>query len=353
MSRRNGDGKRILLIAIIIAAIIGAVVVLGSIALGAREASDAGASHSSGASDAGAGDALYGIDPQVDAALSDYRNVLIFGLDNKHRSDIILLASINKQTDQVKILTVWRDTLMQLNDKEQYTIKSINKKMDFFKCNHAYCKGDMYVAIKEFNRHMDLNCRECIGLDWATITKLVDQVGGLEADVTPALIDRVNRRLDDTQKITHTGVQTLNGIQAIPYLRERKDATAVQRSERNQAAFMQVFGKINAMSDSDKMAVYDAIQPDIETNMSETAMIQVLEHLGTYDVEAVGGWPNDYEIMWDNMNAFYYYVPTNLKQNVVEVHDRLFGEKDYEVSGTVQSLSDKIEDLQENDLHTN
>lgn len=301
------------------------------------------------------GDELYGIDPKVDEELADFRNVIIYGLDNKNRSDIIMIASLNEKTNKAKLVTVYRDTYMQLNDEETYTFVGGSKSYDFFKCNHAYFKGDKFVAIKELNRHMDLNCRESIGLDWETIAKLVDQVGGIEVDVTPELINLVNGGMDvlgkdDAQHLTHTGLQILNGHQAVGYLRERKDATAVQRSERNEAVFMQVFKKLDAMSTSQQMAVYDAIADDIDTNMSRNSMTDVLKNISSYDLESCGGWPNDYQIMYEQEYTFYYYVPTTLKSNVVELHNRMFGQDNYEPSDTVKDLSDQIEDLKNNRL---
>ena len=78
------------------------------------------------------GDEMLGIDSDVDEALQGYRNILIFGLDAKQRSDIIMVASINKETNDVKVFSVYRDTYMQLNDEKTYSFSGGSAQSDFF-----------------------------------------------------------------------------------------------------------------------------------------------------------------------------------------------------------------------------
>lgn len=282
------------------------------------------------------GDEMLGIDSDVDEALQGYRNILIFGLDAKQRSDIIMVASINKETNDVKVFSVYRDTYMQLNDEKTYSFSGGSAQYDFFKCNHAYFKGNATVAVKEFNRHLDMNSREYIGLDWAAISELVDEIGGIDVNVSPVVQSLTGG------KIKHSGLQTLNGEQAVAYLRVRKDATAVQRSERNQEVLMQVFRKVTSMSKSEQLEIFDTIQDEIETNMSTETMHEMLKTVSDLNVESCDGWPYDYDVLWQDDNSFYYYVPDTLESNVIELHKNIWGQSDYSVSSTVKNLSSTI-----------
>ena len=58
------------------------------------------------------GDEELGIDPTVDEQLKDYRNIILFGIDAKdfeseigHRSDGMIIVSINEKTDDVKMFS--------------------------------------------------------------------------------------------------------------------------------------------------------------------------------------------------------------------------------------------------------
>lgn len=76
--------------------------------------------------------------------------------------------------------------------------------------------------MKELNRHLDLNARECFGMDWDAIAHLVENLDGLEVDVTAGMIPVINSQLSADDQITSSGVQVLNGKQAVECLRCRK-----------------------------------------------------------------------------------------------------------------------------------
>lgn len=289
------------------------------------------------------GDASLGIDSDVDKELRDYRNILIFGIDNKHRSDIVMLASINKKTGEVKLISVHRDTYLQLRDEgDTYYIGG--KDREFFKGNHAYKKGGFYAAMKEYNSNLDLNCHEGIGLDWDAIEALIDGVGGLDADVTPAMIKWANQRTNHHAVIPRTGYQHLDGAQAVGYLRTRYDATAVQRAERNEDAFVQVFEKANELGNKEKLELLDKLYEMADTNMSQNTMTDILNKLASFKLNPMGDWPHDWELYWDKDMSFYYFVPFTLSSNVSKLHKEMFGQEDYKPSAVVERISERIEE---------
>lgn len=289
------------------------------------------------------GDETLGIDADVDKALRDYRNIFIFGTDNKNRSDIIMLASINKKTNHVKLVTVHRDTYMQIKDDGE-TFHVAGKDFELFKCNHAYMGGGLYAAMKELNRNMDLNCHEGMGLDWKAIEVLVDGVGGLDANVTESMLKWANQRTNDGAIIPSAGQQHLNGAQAVGYLRTRYDATAVQRAERNEDAFVQIFEKARALSKSEQLDLLDKIYDMADSNMSKSTMTEILGQLSSYELEPKGDWPYDWHHYVDSDSGFYFFLPQTLASNVTKLHEEMFGQQDYTPTEVCQTISKKIED---------
>ena len=291
------------------------------------------------------GDDSLGISPEVDEALQNYRCIILYGLDNKNRSDIIMFFCIDNKTNKAKVFSVYRDTYMQLDEKEVHEISG--KKRDFFKCNHAYKIGGKYMSIAELNRHLDLNARESFGLTWDAVSVLVDMLGGIEVDVTEGMIPWMNGeiRARDGVLIEKPGLQRLNGIQAVQYLRCRKDpgSDATTRAKRNLAVFKQIFEMANKMPDEEKVDIFDTLLSECDTNMSSKALSDTLELLSTVDMEIVGGWPNNYEILWQDDYSYYYYVPQTLETEVSKLHEKVFNQKDYEVTDTVKELSKQIQ----------
>lgn len=297
------------------------------------------------------GDASLGIDAKVDEQLRDYRHILLLGIDNGNRSDVLMVVSVNKKTNKAKVVAVHRDTYMQIAEDGTYNIKGVER--EFFKCNRAYKRDGIYGAMTELNRHMDLNIREAIAIDWDGITHLVDSLGGIEVDVTEGMISWMNGQLGDGDKITSSGVQTLNGRQAVQYLRCRKDpgSDATTRDARNQAVFKALFDKAKGMSTSELSEVYDQVADELDTNMSRTTLTETLALVASTDLEETPGWPYEYSVLWQNDNSFYYFVSDTLESNVIELHKVLFGQEDYKPSGTVMTLNEKLETARKEQLN--
>ena len=284
------------------------------------------------------GDESLGIDPAVDEALQGYRNILIYGIDEGNRSDIVIVAGIDKETQEVKLESVYCDTYMQLNDEQVYAVGDNDAEYDFYRCNEAYSQGGITVATKEFNRHLDLNCREYVGFNFTAITKLIDAVGGIEVDVPAEVVPHTNG------KILNAGVQTLNGEQAVAYLRVASDSTTAIRAERNQEMMVKVINKIQTLGESELSDILETFEDDLDTNMTGETLYDMLKLVSKVDVDGLDGWPYDYDVMnQDGDDSIYYYVPDTLESNVTALHEKMFGQTEYAVSDVVKKLSEEIE----------
>jgi len=334
MKEKKSNKTLLIIIAIVLLAV-AAVVVLGAL----KDRSGAEDPNAQGAAEAN--DTIYGdeslnIDAAVDEQLKDYRNIVICGIDNEHRSDVMMIASINTKTDEVTLFNVYRDTYMQLKTGEAFKSKTGDK--TYFKCNHAYKYGGKLATLRELNMNMDLNCREIIGMDWEAVAEFIDEVGGVDVNVTPAMFAVADRSL-----IKKSGYQHLNGEQAVNYLRIRHDATAVQRSERNEDVFIQIFQKVNAMGTKEQLELLEKIIDISDCNMSSNTMTELLQQIASYELHSGTDWPYDWHLYWEADGSYYYFVPETLEGNVVALHEELFGQSDYKVTARCKEISDKLE----------
>jgi len=287
------------------------------------------------------GDESLGIDAKVDEQLKDYRHILLLGIDNGDRSDLMIVLSINKKTNEIKSVPVHRDAYMQISPDGTYEIDGVE--YEFYKCNRAYKRDGIYGAMTELNRHMDLNIRECIAIDWDGIARFIDSMGGLDADISEDMLPTLNNSLKDKDKLSGAGKHRLNGRQAVQYLRVRKydGGSAPVREERNQEVLAQLFERAKTMSIDELSDVYDDVASDLDTNMSRNTLTDTLASISKSTLESTPGWPYEYTEMWDD--AFYYFVPDTLETNVQEFHKTVFGQEDYQPSESVKTLNEKIE----------
>ena len=144
----------------------------------------------------------------ISEKLSKYRNIALFGLDSRtgslteSRSDCIIIVSINQETKNVKLLSIYRDTYLKLTDA------SLDK------VTHAYAYGGAKLALSTLNENLDLNITEYVTVNFETVKTVVDAIGGIQMSVTSAEANNI-------PGISGAGTYNFNGsrftVEVIPW----------------------------------------------------------------------------------------------------------------------------------------
>lgn len=261
----------------------------------------------------------------VEQELKDYRNIAIFGLDSRDnsfsnsRSDCIIIVSINKKTNDVKLTSVYRDTYV---DIEGYGLDKIT---------HAYAYGGPELAINTLNKNLDLNITEFVTVNFDTVETIVDSIGGITLTITDSEASQIG--------FSSGGTYTLDGKEALAYSRIRKIDSDYQRTERMRTVLEAVFNKVKNQELSEISNFVDIVLPHISTNMSTNSIISLVPSAVFYKITDSTGWP--YDVSGYSSDA-WYGVPVTLESNVKEFHQNVFGNSDYTPSDTVEEISDSI-----------
>ena len=291
---------------------------------------------------------LIGINPQVDSELRNYRNIAILGIDARDmsddtdvRSDAIIIASINKETNEIKMFSVYRDTLLDLGDD-----------VGLDKITHAYYYGGPTKVLYTLNKNLDLNIKEVVVVNWKSVADTVDALGGLDIEIQDSEISEMNKYIIDTYNniggsdklIESAGMQTLNGNQAVTYARIRKDAVTgdYRRNERMKIVVKAAFEKAKTMDVKSLKKISNEILPEIKTNMTSADMLGMVMKLTSYTMTDSVGWP--YDVREWNGGAFYG-PPVTLSSNVTKLHEQFFAQEDYIPTQDVQDISERISAL--------
>ena len=122
-----------------------------------------------------------------------YTNVALFGVDSRdgnlgkgNRTDCIIVASLNNETKEIKMVSVYRDTLLDLSEGT------------YQKCNAAYSYGGPVTAINMLNMNLDLDIQDYVTVDFGAISDAIDLLGGVEIDVTDEEAKYLNKYLQET-----------------------------------------------------------------------------------------------------------------------------------------------------------
>lgn len=288
-------------------------------------------------------DAELGISEETNSNLSGYRNIAIFGVDSRsddygvgNRSDCIIIASINNSTGEIKLISVYRDTYVNI------------KGHGLDKITHAYSYGEAPLAINTLNKNLDLNIKEFVTVNFDSVSEAVDQLGGVKISIDSEEIKYINGYIDETSKITgkqanhitQAGTYNLDGVQAVAYSRIRYTAGGdYKRTERMRTVIEAMFTKLKTKSVGEINAFADKILPCVYTNLSTGDLISMVPSMAKYKISESIGWPyNTKGITLDR----WYGVPVTLESNVTQLHKEAFGESDYTPSEDVKSISNSI-----------
>lgn len=266
------------------------------------------------------------INDGVEEVLTGYTNIALLGLDTRDntfensRSDCIMIISINNDTKEVKIASVYRDTYLNIEGH------------GLDKVTHAYAYGKAPLALSTINTNLDLDITKYVTINFDSVISVVDAIGGVEVTLTRAEASQV-------PGTKGAGTYNLTGTQALAYGRIRKIDTDYARTERMRTVLIKVFEKAKTLSLTQLNSLIDKLLPEVRTNISQTEILSYASKMSGYNVTDSFGWP--YEVRGYN-GAAWYAAPVTLEENVKQLHEQLFKNEEYEVSETVKKTSQNI-----------
>ena len=284
----------------------------------------------------------------VKDATSGYRTIALYGLDSRDsnldvgvNSDSIIIASINENTKEIKLVSVYRDTLMEIASGSK----------DTQKVNYAYQLGGAVTAINTLNINLDLNITDYVAVDFNALADIIDAVGGVDIDVTGEEINNFNKNLAEqislsgkySAGITDAGSYTLDGQQAVAYSRIRSTGLGdVTRTERQRIVLMKVISKLLSADTGSLDAFIDVSFKSISTSFDKDDIHDLAKSVASYKLTDTVGFPFAYDTA-DVADKGNCLVAADMSSNVAALHEYLYGTHDYKVSSTVQQISTSLE----------
>lgn len=286
------------------------------------------------------------ISDKANPEMKNYTNIAFFGIDARNDSlgagsysDSMMIISINNSTKEVKVVSLYRDTLLRIPGQ------SINAK-----ANSAFNYGGPLLGIQMLNQNLDLNISEYITVNWEAMTRAVDILGGVTVDVNKEELEQMNEYIAEqiasnglvSNGVHETGEVTLNGVQATAYARVRStDQGDITRTMRQREVLNAMVGKLKKadMDTIDKLI--EGTFPYMETSISEEDFITLVKAVKDYKLVSAVGFPFEYEYFQDESRGSCL-APKNLLQNVISLHSYLFGTGTYEPTDVVKENDSKI-----------
>lgn len=292
--------------------------------------------------------------------MTGYTTYALFGLDhrskneklNTENSDTIIIASINNDTKAVKLVSVYRDTLLNVKDDT------------YSKANSAYALGGPTNAVSMLNTNLDLNITDYVAIDFNALVTVVDCLGGLDIPLSYAEIVHMNNYCVETSEETgksYTPVELpdpkpedeeaivdtyhLNGVQATSYCRIRYTASLdMGRTERQRRVIQMIVDKAKKAGLSTIFDIMDQVFPMVKTSVSKTEILKMIPAMIGYSIDETTGFPNDYKFA-KVKGSGSVIVPTTLESNVLKIHQFLYGDASYTPTQDVLNRSAQITNI--------
>ena len=271
-------------------------------------------------------DAALGISPNV-VADDQITNIAFFGVDRRNsdepgRSDSIIVMSIDAKHQKIKMSSVMRDTYVKVEGHGETKI------------THAYAYGGPQLAIKTLNQNFNLDIKDFVTVDFFNLEKIIDAVGGVTIDVQKNEINLLNSYMNETAgiekksitKVTKTGPQTLNGMQAVAYSRIRYTAGGdFERTERQRTVLTAMLNKIKSAGATQFPSLVSKLLQYTETSMTSVDILKmgtkvITSNMMNLDQER---FPIDGYCNAKTIDGVWYLVP-NLPATVDQMHKYIF-----------------------------
>ncbi|MEQ2427363.1 LCP family glycopolymer transferase [Enterocloster hominis (ex Hitch et al. 2024)] len=277
--------------------------------------------------------------------MEGYWTVALFGVDSRDNSlgkgnntDVIIIANVNQKNGEIKLVSIFRDTYLNLDDDGTYN-----------KINQAYARGGPKQAIKALNKNLDIQIDDYATFNWKAVADSINILGGVDIELSKAEFYYINAYITETveatgvasQHLKSAGMNHLDGVQAVAYARLRKMDTDFARTERQREIIQQCFGKLRQANFSVINNVMEVVFEQILSSVTLNDIIPAAKNLTKYTIVDTMGFPKARSDA--NMGKKGdCVIPQTLESNVIELHKFLFDEEDYQPSDMVKKISAKI-----------
>lgn len=277
--------------------------------------------------------------------MTGYRTIAVFGVDSRDgnvnkgtNADVIMICNINRDTGEIRLVSVFRDTYLNINEGSTYN-----------KINAAYANGGASQALAALNKNLDLDIQEYVTFNWKSVADGINMLGGVDIDITKAEFKYINSFITETVQKTDipsvhlksAGLNHLDGVQAVAYARLRKMDTDYARTERQRLVIQKSFEKAKKadLGLLNRILLMEVEQ--IGTNLTFSDFTELLLDIGKYHIGETGGFPFSRGDMKMGKKGDCV-IPQTLVTNVSDLHKFLFGKESYEPSEMVKKISAKI-----------
>lgn len=276
-----------------------------------------------------------------------YWTVAVFGLDSREGNtgkgalaDVQLIASVNRKTGEIRLASVFRDTYLQIEADGDYN-----------KINEAYFLGGHEQAVTALQDNFDLQIDDCVTFNWKAVADAINVLGGIDLEITDREFAYINSFITETVESTgiasthlqKSGMNHLDGVQAVAYARLRLMDTDFKRTERQRKVIGLTMEKAKQANFKTLRTLVGTVYPEIFTTIRVDDILVLAKNAKKYYIGQTSGFPFSHTEM--KISKKSCVVPATLESNVVQLHAFLYDDTGYTPSDLVKYISAHISEV--------
>lgn len=257
-------------------------------------------------------------------------NILLLGEEAigsgnaRGRTDLIIIATLNKNQKSIKLTSLMRDMLVQIPGYKDN------------KLNSAYEKGGIDLLYETIALNFNIRLDGCVLVNFENFEKIVDYLGGLEITLTKSeakYLNSTNYISNPKYRNVVPGKQLMNGNQVLGYARIRKRAAITGnnndygRTDRHRIILNAIFDKYKTKSEMELVSIMFKVLPLVKTDIDSKTfekLISTFIQMSTMEIEQLRI-PAD-GTFTDNVKVrgMDVLIP-DLDKNIKILHEFIFG----------------------------
>lgn len=275
---------------------------------------------------------------------SGYWTIVVYGVDSRDGNlgkgalaDVQILCSINRKTGEIRLASVFRDTYLKIDPEGNYN-----------KINEAYFLGGREQAGEALKENLDLHIEDYATFNWKAVVDAINILGGIDLEITDKEFAYINSFITETVNSTgvgsvqleHSGMNHLDGVQAVAYSRLRLMDTDFNRTERQRKVLGLAMEKAKQADFNTLRILVGTVFPQISTSIGVDDLMIVAKDIKKYYIGQTSGFPFSHSEM--KIGKKDCVIPTTLESNVIQLHSFLYDDTQFVPSGVVKNISAKI-----------
>ncbi|MCI9162836.1 MAG: LytR family transcriptional regulator [Lachnospiraceae bacterium] len=273
-----------------------------------------------------------------------YWTVAIYGVDSRDGklgkgalADVQILCSINRKTGEIRLASVFRDTYLKIDQEGNY-----------HKINEAYFRGGREQAGEALKENLDLHIEDYATFNWKAVADAINILGGIDLEITDQEFAYINSFITETVDSTeigsvhleHSGMNHLDGVQAVAYARLRLMDTDFNRTERQRKVMGLAMEKAKNADFETLRILVGTVFPQISTSIGVDDLMIMAKDVKKYYIGQTTGFPFSHTEM--KIEKRDCVIPTTLESNVIQLHAFLYDDTQFSPSGVVKNISAHI-----------